>query len=437
AGGIELWLLLSTDMHEIDVDMSTEEPILAQVQTQSSFAALDDVQLIANGLLQLGKNLRDFVQKTKDQINDLIQKLNIFDSSFYQLSILASEIKEEEDELKKTTVMLKANNEEIKNLSLEINSKAEDIVRERVQLRNQVERLELKLTGLSQGLLSADQVAEISALKEVIQAQERSIAELLKAMKEQREHLNYQKNKIKSLENKINPNRNLTIIYKNTNSLCNGCIVDFPKHCGEIFGKGEETNGLYAIKPNQSEPFLVYCEFTEVGAFTVIQRRQDGSVNFDRSWQSYEDGFGDFKSDFWLGLKKISSIASQGDSVLHVQMEDWKREKYLMEFECSLEGPASNYTIHFKSGGLTSESQTRIRFSTKDHYDGNNNQNCAHDYTGGWWFSGCGDINLNGKSVQCKPRRKRIQWKHNKGQSHLKSSQISFYHLKATWSHTG
>ncbi|KAK1786764.1 hypothetical protein P4O66_017160, partial [Electrophorus voltai] len=355
-------LVVETYVFSITVDMSTEEPILAQVQTQSSFAALDDVQLIANGLLQLGKNLRDFVQKTKDQINDLIQKLNIFDSSFYQLSILASEIKEEEDELKKTTVMLKANNEEIKNLSLEINSKAEDIVRERVQLRNQVERLELKLTGLSQGLLSADQVAEISALKEVIQAQERSIAELLKAMKEQREHLNYQKNKIKSLENKVH-------------------CYNFPKHCGEIFGKGEETNGLYAIKPNQSEPFLVYCEFTEVGAFTVIQRRQDGSVNFDRSWQSYEDGFGDFKSDFWLGLKKISSIASQGDSVLHVQMEDWKREKYLMEFECSLEGPASNYTIHFKSGGLTSESQTRIRFSTKDHYDGNNNQNCAHDYT--------------------------------------------------------
>ncbi|XP_026854188.2 angiopoietin-related protein 3-like [Electrophorus electricus] len=444
-------LVVETYVFSITVDMSTEEPILAQVQTQSSFAALDDVQLIANGLLQLGKNLRDFVQKTKDQINDLIQKLNIFDSSFYQLSILASEIKEEEDELKKTTVMLKANNEEIKNLSLEINSKAEDIVRERVQLRNQVERLELKLTGLSQGLLSADQVAEISALKEVIQAQERSIAELLKAMKEQREHLNYQKNKIKSLENKLNSgslqdtpsifrwdaHTHLMSDYLFNYSTDGSFSSDFPKHCGEIFGKGEETNGLYAIKPNQSEPFLVYCEFTEVGAFTVIQRRQDGSVNFDRSWQSYEDGFGDFKSDFWLGLKKISSIASQGDSVLHVQMEDWKREKYLMEFECSLEGPASNYTIHFKSGGLTSESQTRIRFSTKDHYDGNNNQNCAHDYTGGWWFSGCGDINLNGKSVQCKPRRKRIQWKHNKGQSHLKSSQISFYHLKATWSHTG
>lgn len=105
------------------------------------------------------------MQKTKGQISDILQKLNLFDKSVNHLSVLASEIKEEEEELKKTTVVLKANNEEIKSLSLEINSKVEDILRERIQLRNQVGGLEEKLSGLSQGLLSADQVAEISALK--------------------------------------------------------------------------------------------------------------------------------------------------------------------------------------------------------------------------------------------------------------------------------
>lgn len=143
----------------------TEELNLASSDTRSTFVALAEVQLIANGLLQLGKNLRDFVQKTTGQISDILQKLNIFDKSFNQLSVLASEIKEEEEEMKKTTVLLKANNEEIKSLSLEINSKVEDIMRERIQLRNQVGGLEEKLSGLSEGLLSADQVAEISALK--------------------------------------------------------------------------------------------------------------------------------------------------------------------------------------------------------------------------------------------------------------------------------
>lgn len=143
----------------------TEELNLASSDTRSTFVALAEVQLIANGLLQLGKNLRDFVQKTTGQISDILQKLNIFDKSFNQLSVLASEIKEEEEEMKKTTVLLKANNEEIKSLSLEINSKVEDIMRERIQLRNQVGGLEEKLSGLPEGLLSADQVAEISALK--------------------------------------------------------------------------------------------------------------------------------------------------------------------------------------------------------------------------------------------------------------------------------
>lgn len=41
------------------------------------------------------------------------------------------------------------------------------------------------------------------SIQEVIQTQERSISDLLKVVKEQSEHLNNQKNKIKSLENKV------------------------------------------------------------------------------------------------------------------------------------------------------------------------------------------------------------------------------------------
>lgn len=126
---------------------------------------LDDVRLLANGLLQLGQSLREFVHKTKGQINDIFQKLNIFDHSFYQLSVVTSEIKEEEEELKKTTTFLKANNEEIRNLSLEINTKINSIVQERTQLQSQVGSLEERLEGLSQSVAPADQLSEIKALK--------------------------------------------------------------------------------------------------------------------------------------------------------------------------------------------------------------------------------------------------------------------------------
>lgn len=35
------------------------------------------------------------------------------------------------------------------------------------------------------------------------------------------------------------------------------------------------------------------------GIFTVVQRRHDGSVDFNQSWQRYEDGFGDLGGELW------------------------------------------------------------------------------------------------------------------------------------------
>lgn len=137
----------------------------SQTEAKSRFAMLDDVRLLANGLLQLGQSLREFVHKTKAQINDIFQKLNIFDRSFYQLSVVTSEIKEEEEELKKTTNFLKANNEEIKKLSVEINSKINSILQERAQLQDKVGSLEEKLQGLSQSVVAADQLSDITTLK--------------------------------------------------------------------------------------------------------------------------------------------------------------------------------------------------------------------------------------------------------------------------------
>ena len=134
-------------------------------EAKSRFAMLDDVRLLANGLLQLGQSLREFVHKTKSQINDIFVKLNIFDRSFYQLSVVTSEIKEEEEELKKTTNFLKTNNEEIKNLSLEINSKINGILQERGQLQSKVGILEERLQGLSKSVVPPEQLREMASLK--------------------------------------------------------------------------------------------------------------------------------------------------------------------------------------------------------------------------------------------------------------------------------
>ncbi|KAI7809519.1 putative angiopoietin-related protein 3-like [Triplophysa rosa] len=385
------------------------EPILPelQIETRSRFAALDEVQLLANGLLQLGSSLRDFVQNTKNQINDIFQKLTIFDKSFYQFFVLTSEIKKEEEELKKTTVILKANNEEIKSLSLEINSKVNDIINERNHLRTQVGRVEERLSSLSQSLLSVDQHAEISTLKlgsAWIQETAENFERTLQA----------------------NSFSGYLPYYTSDGSFSSA----LPRDCGEVFNRGHKSSGLYAIRPHQSEAFLVNCEFTEEGVFTVIQNRHDGSVDFDQSWEKYEDGFGDFSGEFWLGLKKIYAIAHQGNSHLHIQMEDWRKEKHFIVYQYILEDAASNFTIHLKLQSVEAvDEHIGLRFSTKDHNDGNLDPNCVQDYTGGWWFSICGDINLNGKSIRSRPRKKTSHWKPGKRTTSFKSSKISISHL--------
>lgn len=451
-----LWLSLSTTSAAPNSKKSpTEAPILITApptEARSRFAMLDDVRLLANGLLQLGQSLREFVHKTKSQINDIFQKLNIFDRSFYQLSVVTSEIKEEEEKLKETTIFLKANNEEIRNLSLEINSKINNILQERSQLHTKVGGLEEKLKGLSQSMMPLEQLQEITALKDVIETQERTITDLLRSVKEQHDQLNYQKIKIKSLEDKVNydtfqdtiekpmdlnPETPDPFLYLTTNST-NGTkdINDFPADCSEVFTRGQKTSGIYPIKPNQSEPFYVYCEITPDGAATVIQRREDGSVDFDQSWEKYEHGFGKLEKEFWLGLAKIHSIAQQGEYILHIELEDWKEEKRFIEYTFTLEGPASDYALHLAplSGDLSDamSNHTGMKFSTKDRDNDNHDEsNCARNYTGGWWFDACGDTNLNGRYAWMRSkarhqRRKGIYWRPSKGSSYtLKSTKIT------------
>lgn len=41
------------------------------------------------------------------------------------------------------------------------------------------------------------------------------------------------------------------------------------------------------------------------GGSTVIQRRVDGSVEFDQTWNKYEQGFGDMESEYAVICKTI------------------------------------------------------------------------------------------------------------------------------------
>lgn len=71
----------------------------------------------------------------------------------------------------------------------------------------------------------------------------------------------------------------------------------------------------------------MWClHFASGGGWTVIQRRLDGSVSFDRNWRDYRDGFGDLQSEFWLGNDHIHDLSTQADYSLRIDLEDWSNK---------------------------------------------------------------------------------------------------------------
>ena len=50
----------------------------------------------------------------------------------------------------------------------------------------------------------------------------------------------------------------------------------------------------------------------------VIQRREDGTVDFLREWKDYKHGFGNVAGEYWLGNEKIHLLTNQQVGLMHV-----------------------------------------------------------------------------------------------------------------------
>lgn len=147
--------------------------------------------------------------------------------------------------------------------------------------------------------------------------------------------------------------------------------------------------------------FEVYCDMK--GKWAVIQRRFNGGVTFHHTWSGYDGGFGQPRGDYWIGLRNIHSITNVYPGVkFRVELEDWEGNVWYAEYSQFQVGDLnSNYRLNVSGYSGTAGDQLSHHsgqmFSTHDRDNDNDSRNCAQTYRGGWWFTNCGKVNLNGQ----------------------------------------
>ncbi|XP_057608611.1 angiopoietin-2 [Chionomys nivalis] len=340
------------------------------------------------------------------------------------------------------------------------------------QVLNQTTRLELQLLqhSISTNKLEKqilDQTSEINKLQDKNSFLEKKVLAMedkhsvqLQSMKEQKDQLQVlvskQSSVIDELEKKlVTATVNNSVLQKQQHDLMETVnslltMMSTPnskssaavpkeeqstfKDCAEVFKSGLSTSGIYTLTfPNSTEEIKAYCDMdTSGGGWTVIQHREDGTVDFQRTWKEYKEGFGSPLGEYWLGNEFVSQLTNRQRYVLKIQLKDWEgNEAHSLYEHFYLSSEELNYRIHLTgltgtAGKISSISQPGSDFSTKDSDNDKCICKCSQMLTGGWWFDACGPSNLNGQYYPQKQSTNKfngIKWYYWKG---------SGYSLKAT-----
>ncbi|XP_078311723.1 ryncolin-1-like, partial [Crassostrea virginica] len=103
------------------------------------------------------------------------------------------------------------------------------------------------------------------------------------------------------------------------------------RDCASVLRRIPNTkgrDGVYTIYPDLKTRKLVNCDMTtDGGGWTVIQRRIDGSIDFNRVWKSYKEGFGEVDGEYWLGNEALHLLTSETKQEIRVDLHNFSGEK--------------------------------------------------------------------------------------------------------------
>jgi len=199
------------------------------------------------------------------------------------------------------------------------------------------------------------------------------------------------------------------LVTKNLNRKCPLATTNIATCCDlSAYHLPQPTPAVYKIDccwcDAPFEAAKVYCD--PCGGWTVIQRRKDGSENFNRPWADYEKGFGDLNGEFWYGLKALNCLTKTGQWEAKVDFEFSNKTRSYLQYNVFKVGSA-NEEYPLTIGGFTGITPTdpfpyhnNMKFSTYDNDNDKRSENCAQKAygipnNGGWWHNDCWLINLS------------------------------------------
>ncbi|XP_062618618.1 fibroleukin-like, partial [Saccostrea cucullata] len=186
-----------------------------------------------------------------------------------------------------------------------------------------------------------------------------------------------------------------------------------PMDCRSLLADGYTVSCVYKVYPSYNSPVDVYCDMDiKDGGWTVIQKRVDGSTDFDRTWNEYKEGFGSVHSSYWIGNDIIHQLTKNRPS-LYVSITLTNGTNLFQQYGTfSVNNETDNYRLYLAgpTEGTLGDSMldtgnpidldlSGMNFSTPDRdNDRWSNGNCAavSHTRGGWWFNWCGYAFLNG-----------------------------------------
>ena len=146
---------------------------------------------------------------------------------------------------------------------------------------------------------------------------------------------------------------------------------------------------------------------TDGGGWTILLKRQDGSVDFYRNWTDYKSGFGNLEGEHWLGLDNMYLLTHQSSDPpqLRVDLADWEGNTSFAKYDqFSVGAEDSDYTLSvsgYQSASPAGDSLTYHngqRFSTPDRDNDAWDGHCTVFLHGPWWHRSCNWSLLTGKS---------------------------------------